>query len=44
MVADDLRRQADAFIELQDLAPGISRNHHSRDEGARVRAEAVEEA
>ena len=25
MVADELRRQADPFIELQDLAPHISR-------------------
>jgi uncharacterized LabA/DUF88 family protein len=25
MVADDLRRQADTFIELQDLAPQIMR-------------------
>ena len=32
MVSDDLRRQADSFIELQDLAPSIMRNHHSRDE------------
>jgi uncharacterized LabA/DUF88 family protein len=28
MVADELRRQADAFIELQDLAPQIMRNHY----------------
>ena len=27
MVADQLRRQADAFIELQDLAPQIARAH-----------------
>jgi uncharacterized LabA/DUF88 family protein len=32
MVSDDLRRQADSFIELQDLAPSIMRNHHQRDE------------
>src|SRR6478752_5754030 len=32
MVSDDLRRQADSFIELQDLAPSILRNHHPRDE------------
>jgi uncharacterized LabA/DUF88 family protein len=25
MVADELRRQADTFLELQDLAPSISR-------------------
>ena len=28
MVADELRRQADSFIELQDLAPQIARNYH----------------
>jgi uncharacterized LabA/DUF88 family protein len=28
MVADELRRQADAFIELQDLAPQIARSYH----------------
>jgi uncharacterized LabA/DUF88 family protein len=30
MIADELRRQADVFIELQDLAPQIMRahNHH----------------
>ena len=44
MVADDLRRQADNFIELQDLAPSIMRNHHSREEPHRVRAEPVDEA
>ena len=43
MVSDDLRRQADNFIELQDLAPNISRNHHLRDE-MRGRAEPVDEA
>jgi hypothetical protein len=32
MVSDDLRRQADSFIELQDMAPSIMRNHHPRDE------------
>jgi uncharacterized LabA/DUF88 family protein len=30
MVADELRRQADIFIELQDLAPMISRAHAPR--------------
>jgi uncharacterized LabA/DUF88 family protein len=30
MVADELRRQADNFIELQDLAPAISREGGSR--------------
>jgi uncharacterized LabA/DUF88 family protein len=28
MVADELRRQADSFLELQDLAPQIARNYH----------------
>ena len=35
MVADELRRQADVFIELQDLAPQIMRAHaanHQRDQ------------
>lgn len=31
MVADELRRQADTFIELQDLAPKIMREHSSRE-------------
>jgi uncharacterized LabA/DUF88 family protein len=30
MVADELRRQADTFIELQDIAPMISRAHAPR--------------
>ncbi len=30
MVADELRRQADCFIELQDLAAEISRTHSDR--------------
>jgi uncharacterized LabA/DUF88 family protein len=34
MVSDDLRRQADNFIELQELAPSIMRNHHVREERA----------
>ena len=33
MVADDLRRQCDTFIELQDLAPQIMR---VREEGQRA--------
>lgn len=28
MVADELRRQADTFIELQELAPDLQRLHH----------------
>jgi uncharacterized LabA/DUF88 family protein len=43
MVSDELRRQADNFIELQDLAPNIARNHHPREE-MRMRAEPVDEA
>ncbi len=35
MIADELRRQADVFIELQDLAPSIMRAHH-RDDNHRV--------
>ena len=34
MVADELRRQADNFVELQELAPSIMRNHHTREERA----------
>src|ERR1700726_1259635 len=44
MVSDDLRRQADNFIELQDLAPSVMRNHHPREELNRQRAEPIEEA
>jgi uncharacterized LabA/DUF88 family protein len=44
MVSDDLRRQADSFVELQDLAPSITRNHVSRDEMPRARVEPVETA
>jgi uncharacterized LabA/DUF88 family protein len=32
MVSDDLRRQADAFVELQDLAPQIQRHANERRE------------
>ncbi|MEC7654949.1 MAG: NYN domain-containing protein, partial [Pseudomonadota bacterium] len=32
MIADELRRQADDFIELQDLAKEISRAHQPRPE------------
>src|SRR5919199_6365322 len=35
MVADELRRQADNFVELQDLASSIMRIHHHRDETQR---------
>lgn len=33
MVADELRRQADNFIELQDLAPCVARVHHGGGHG-----------
>jgi uncharacterized LabA/DUF88 family protein len=29
MIADELRRQADVFIELQELAPQIMRAHNN---------------
>ncbi len=32
MIADELRRQADAFLELQDLQPSIARVLPSRDD------------
>src|SRR5215469_9712433 len=44
MVSDDLRRQADNFIELHELAPNIMRNHHVREEMQRPRPEPVDEA
>ncbi len=44
MVSDDLRRQADNFIELQDLAPNLMRNHQMRDDVNRARTEAVDDA
>ncbi len=34
MVADELRRQADSFIELQDLTKSISRNYSGKNEQA----------
>jgi len=36
MVADELRRQADNFIELQDIAEEISRTHAPRDTGEAI--------
>lgn len=36
MVADELRRQADNFIELQDIADDIAREHAPRDAGEPV--------
>ena len=38
MAADELRRQADSFIELQDLAPEISRTPNARENGQGRRA------
>jgi hypothetical protein len=35
MASDDLRRQADSFVELQELAPSIARAHVPRDDMAR---------
>jgi uncharacterized LabA/DUF88 family protein len=35
MVADELRRQADTFVELQDLQPSIARAAPNRDVGLR---------
>ncbi len=35
MVADELRRQADTFLELDELRPEITRVHHGREDGAR---------
>jgi uncharacterized LabA/DUF88 family protein len=44
MVSDDLRRQADNFIELQDLAPNLMRNHQMREDVTRTRPEPVDDA
>jgi uncharacterized LabA/DUF88 family protein len=33
MIADELRRQADHFIELQTLMPTIYRDHPNRERG-----------
>ncbi len=43
MAADELRRQADTFLELQDIAPEISRHYEER-VPARGDAEATHEA
>lgn len=32
MVADELRRQADVFVELQELQPSIARSTHGRED------------
>src|SRR5260221_13945520 len=36
MIAHELRRQADNFVELHDLAPSIMRVHHHREEPTRA--------
>lgn len=44
MVADELRRQADNFIELQDLEPEIARDHQAREHSGEGPDVAVETA
>jgi uncharacterized LabA/DUF88 family protein len=44
MVADELRRQADNFVELHDLAQSIMRVHHHREESARTAPAAASSA
>ncbi len=44
MVADELRRQADNFVELHDRAQSIMRVHHNREDAARVTPSAFEDA
>ena len=39
MIADDLRRQADSFMDLQDLAPRISRKFDDKSEEVREEEE-----
>jgi uncharacterized LabA/DUF88 family protein len=43
MIADELRRQADNFVELQDLAQSIMRAHH-REDTARATPPTYEDA
>ena len=43
MIADELRRQADNFIELQDLETLIAREPKWRNERARVLREPMED-
>ena len=43
MIADELRRQADNFVELQDLAQSIMRAHH-REDTARAAPPTYEDA
>ena len=44
MGADELRRQADNFVELQDLSQSIMRMHHHRDDTTRAAPPAYEDA
>jgi len=44
MVADELRRQADHFVELTDLAPEIARQHAPRGTAAAAQSPAPEPA
>src|SRR5450432_3996318 len=44
MVADELRRQADVFVELQDLAQSVMRVHHGRDDGGPRTPQALADA
>ncbi|WP_374448992.1 NYN domain-containing protein [Stella sp.] len=37
MIADELRRQADSFVDLQDLAPLVQRSQAARDEALPAR-------
>jgi len=41
MTADELRRRADQFVDLYDLAPLIERTHYGRAEAAADREEAI---
>jgi uncharacterized LabA/DUF88 family protein len=43
MVADELRRQADNFVELQDLSQSIMRVHHHREEPRQAPQQAYED-
>ena len=43
MIADELRRQADCFIELQDLEPMIAREPNWRNDRARALKEPMED-
>ena len=43
MIADELRRQADMFVELQDLEPLIAREARWRHERARAVREPMDD-